>query len=114
MQSERVAVIYKFKSKAGADVIMLGPQGEQMLRLLGREPGPRGLVGKDQLNAAIAALEQAVAEDEAAFARRQADAEAAGEKPPRREGVSLQQRAWPLIELMRHAQQAGEDLVWGV
>jgi hypothetical protein len=107
-------VIYKFKSKAGADVIMLGPQGDQMLRLLGREPSAQGLIVKDQLNAAIGALEHAVAEDEAAFARQQAEAEAAGEKPPRREGVSLRQRAWPLIELMRHAQKAGEDLAWGI
>lgn len=107
-------MIYKFKSKAGADVIMLGPQGDQMLKLLGREPSAQGIVTKDQLGAAIGALEAAVAEDEASFARQQAEAEAAGEAPPRREGVSLKQRAWPLVELMRHSLKAGDDLVWGV
>ena len=107
-------MIYKFKSKAGADVIMLGPQGDQMLRLIGREPSAQGIVLTDQLGAAISALELAVAEDEAAFAKALADAEAACEPAPRREGISLRQRAWPLIALMRHGMTAGQDVTWGV
>jgi len=107
-------MIYRFKSKAGADVIMLQPQGEQILRLLQRDPAEPGLLRGSQLHAAAAALEQAVADDEAAFARLQAEAQAAGETPPRREGISLRQRAWPLVELIRHAQRAEVDLVWGV
>jgi hypothetical protein len=107
-------MLYKFKSKAGADVIMLGPQGDQMLRLLGREPAPKGLVQCTDLAAAIESLTRAVAEEEAAFAKAQADAQAAGEPIPRRAGVQLRQRAWPLIELMRHAQREEADMVWGV
>ncbi|WP_077035193.1 DUF1840 domain-containing protein [Pelomonas sp. KK5] len=106
-------MLYKFKSKAGADVIMMGPQGEQVLRLLGRDPAAPGIFTQEQLPQAISALEQAVAADEDAFAQRQADAKAAGEAAPRREGVSLKQRAWPLVELMRHAQKAGADVHWG-
>jgi len=106
-------MLYKFKSKAGADVIMLGPQGDQILQLLGRAPGSPGILQKDQLGAAISALESAVAEEEAAFAKTQADAQAAGEPVPRREGISLRQRAWPLVELMKHALKAGDDLSWG-
>jgi Domain of unknown function (DUF1840) len=107
-------MIYKFKSRAAADVIMLGANGEQVLRLLGRDPEPQGIVVSAQLGAAISALEVAVAEDEAEFARRQAEAESAGEPPPRREGVSLRQRAWPLLEMMRASLSAGQDVVWGV
>ncbi len=107
-------MIYKFKSKAGADVLMMGPQGDQMLQLMGRSPSAQGIVTKDQLGAAISALEQALAEDEAAFVQQQAEAQAAGEPVPRREGVGLRQRAWPLIELMRHSLAAGDDVVWGV
>ena len=36
-------MIYKFKSRATADVIMLGPQGDQLLRLAGREPALKGI-----------------------------------------------------------------------
>lgn len=107
-------MIYRFKSKAGADVIMLQPQGEHILRLLGRELAPQGVLRGAELPAAVTALERAVADDEAAFARAVAEAEAAGEAAPRREGISLRQRAWPLIELIRHAQRADNDVLWGV
>lgn len=105
---------FKFKSKAAADVIMLGPQGEQILRLIGREPSPQGILLKDQLAAAIARLEQAVSEDEARFTQAVVDAEAAGEPAPRRAEVSLKQRAWPFVELLRYSLAAGQDVVWGV
>ena len=60
--------------------------------------------------AAIAALEKAVADDEAV--RAQAEAEGA---PPRREGhVSLRQRAWPLRDLMQRSLKYNADVVWGV
>lgn len=107
-------LIYKFKSKAGADVLMLGPQGERVLRLLGREPARQGLLALAELGPAMLALEAAVADDEAEFARLQAEAEAAGQEAPHREGVSLRQRVWPLLELMRHSQRAAVDIVWGV
>ena len=107
-------MLYKFKSKAGADVIMLGPQGDQLLRLIGRSPSAQGIVEATDMAAAIQALERAVADDDAAFAQRQADAAAAGDAAPRREGITLRARVWPLVELMRRAQSAGHDIVWGV
>lgn len=107
-------MIYKFRSKAAADVIMMGATGDQMLQLIGRSPSPQGIVQMAQLGAAISALEQAVAEDEAEFSRLQAEAAAAGEPVPKRESISLRQRAWPLLELMRISLAQGQDLVWGV
>jgi hypothetical protein len=107
-------MIYKFKSKAGADVIMLGDSGEQLLCLLGREPSEKGLLAHADLGAALAALEAAVARDEADFAQQQVEAQAEGLPIPRRAGVSLRQRAWPLQELMRHALKAQQDIFWGV
>ncbi|MBV8604107.1 MAG: DUF1840 family protein [Pelomonas sp.] len=107
-------MLYKFKSKAGGDVVMLQAQGDQVLRAAGREPAPRGIVQAAELAAAIAAVERAIAADEAAFAQAVADARAAGAEPPKRLGVQLRQRAWPLLELMRRAAAEGADLVWGV
>ncbi|XHS79040.1 DUF1840 domain-containing protein [Burkholderiaceae bacterium UC74_6] len=106
-------MLYKFRSKAGGDVIMLAANGDQVLRLLGREPCAQGIVAKDQMAGAIAALEKAVSDDEAAFERSVQDARAAGEAAPKRSGPQLRQRAWPLIELMRHAQRENEDVIWG-
>jgi len=107
-------MLYKFKSKAGADVIMLGPQGDQLLRLIGKEPAAQGIVAESDQAAAIAALLQAVELDEAQFAAAQAEALAAGEAPVQRAEVSLKQRAWPFVELLRAAQQAQVPVVWGV
>ena len=107
-------MLYKFKSKAGGDVIMMGPSGDEVLRLLGREPSAQGILTKDAMAGAIAALEKAVSDDEAAFAASVAEAKAAGEATPQRSGIQLRQRAWPLVELMRHAQRENEDIVWGV
>ena len=36
-------MIYKFKSKAAGDVIMLAPTGDHLMRLIGREPAPKGI-----------------------------------------------------------------------
>jgi hypothetical protein len=107
-------MIYKFKSKSAGDVIMMGANGDQVMRLLGREPSTKGIIESADIPSAIAALEKAVADDEAERARAEAEAAAKGEKLAPREGVSLRQRVWPLIEMMRRTHQHGHDVVWGV
>ena len=106
--------LYKFKSKAGADVIMMGPHGDNVLKLIGKSPSPTGIIEPAAMPAAIQAIEQAVHAEESA--RRQAEAEAAaeGRKLPAAEGVTLRQRAWPLVDLMKRAEPQGHDVVWGV
>ena len=96
-------MIYKFKSKAAGDVIMLQPHGEQLLRLIGREPAAKGIIEVADMPAAILALQDAAAQSDAAAA----DAE--GER-----GVGLKQRVWPMIEMMKRTHAAGEPIVWGV
>jgi hypothetical protein len=107
-------MIYKFKSKAASDVIMMAPGGDQVLRLIGREPSAKGIIESAVMPAAMNALEQAILADEAAASK---DSEKDDKDEPsssRREGVSLRQRAWPLLEMMKRAHGAGEDIVWGV
>jgi hypothetical protein len=101
-------MIYKFKSKAAGDLIMLGPNGDQMLRILGREPAPQGIVDVEQLGPAIAALRAAVRDDEAP-----ADV-GSDEEAPARNAVSLRQRLWPVIEMFERALDAKQPVVWGV
>lgn len=107
-------MIYKFRCKAAGDVIMLGPNGDAMLRALGREPAPKGIVEPATMSAAIAALERAIGEEEDARARAEAEAETRGEPLPPREGVALRQRLWPMIEMLRRARAADVPIVWGV
>lgn len=107
-------MIYKFKSKATGDLIMMGPNGDQVLRIIGKEPAPKGIIEPPAMAAAIAAIERAVADDEAARAQAEREAQAEGRTLAPRDGVSLRQRAWPMVEMLRRAQAAGHDILWGV
>lgn len=107
-------MLYKFKSKAAGDVIMTGVHGDAVLRAMGREPAPKGIFLPEQMPAAIAALESAVAADEAERKRLDEEADAEGRPRLSREGVSFGQRAWPMIELLKRAHAAQKDIVWGV
>ena len=101
--AESAFMLYKFKSKAAGDVIMLGPNGDQVLRLIGKEPAAKGIIEAADLPAAMAAIRAAVDADEGA----PPDERAPGH-------ISLRQRAWPLLELMRRAHAAKLPIVWGV
>lgn len=101
-------MLYKFRSKAAGDVIMLGPNGDQVMRLVGREPAAQGIFEVEHMPQVIAALEQAVAADEAARQPERDD-----DKPGKGDGVSLRQRVWPLVEMLRRAHAAREPIVWG-
>mgnify|MGYP000918735008 CR=1 FL=1 len=107
-------MIYKFKSKAAGDVIMMGPAGDDVLRLIGKAPGPKGIIEVGAMGAAIAAIEQAVAADDAARAQAEKEAAADGKKLAPRDGVTLRQRAWPLVDMMKRSIADRVDIVWGV
>ncbi|MDE2369673.1 MAG: DUF1840 family protein [Burkholderiales bacterium] len=105
-------MIYKFKSSVAADLLMLAADGDRMLRLLGRDPAPKGIIEPAAMPAAIAALEAAIAraEDPAAEAGPQAGAGAEAGEP----AVGLRQRLWPMVQLLRQCQAADAAVVWGV
>ncbi|MBX3606751.1 MAG: DUF1840 family protein [Piscinibacter sp.] len=107
-------MIYKFKSKAAGDVIMMGPSGDHVLRIIGKEPAAQGIIEPAAMPAAMAAIEHAVAAEEAARERAEREAAAEGRtlQPP--EGVTLRQRAWPMLEMMKRAHAADQEIVWGV
>jgi Domain of unknown function (DUF1840) len=107
-------MIYKFKSKAAGDVIMMGPAGDEVLRLIGKPAAPQGIIDVAAMPAAITAIERAVAADEAARAQAEKDAADEGRKLGARDGVTLRQRAWPLVEMMKRSIGEGADIVWGV
>ncbi|HEX5685084.1 MAG TPA: DUF1840 domain-containing protein [Ideonella sp.] len=110
---------YLFKSKAAGDVLMLKSSGDQLLRIIGKEPAAKGIIEATAMPTAIQAIERAIAEEESA-ARAAAGAEgtagAVDEDSVASSGdaVSLRQRAWPLVEMMRSAHAAAREIVWGV
>ena len=106
--------MYRFKSKADGDLIMMTPVGDQMLRLIGREPAAQGIIEVAALPAAISALEQAIAVADAQAKKTGAGAADADDDAGGARGIGIRQRAWPLLEMMRRSLAQRADIVWGV
>ena len=107
-------MLYKFKSKAAGDVIMLEANGRQVLDIIGKSAGPQGIITTQQIPAALSALEAAISKDEAAGQSAPADDPAGQEdKAHAVESVSLRNRAMPFIDLLKRSQAEGKDVVWG-
>lgn len=109
-------MLYKFKSKAAGDVIMLQANGDQILQIIGKEPGAKGIILPEQMPAAIAALERAIAQGQAAQAPAADDRskDKDDDNTPAAERVSLHQRATPFIDMLRRCHAADKEIVWGV
>ncbi len=112
-------MLYKFKSRATADVIMLEPNGRQLLHIVGKGDQPHGIITAEQIPAAIEALQAAVAAEEAGErdAAQTPSADAGDEQQAQqdeqpREPVRLRQRAAPFIDMLRRSAAEGHDVVW--
>ena len=105
-------MIYKFKSQAAADVIMLASNGDQMLSIIGKDPATQGIITVAQIPAAMAALNLAIEVHEATEAKRRDNPGLVVEVDG--DSVMLRHRADPFIDLLKISAQAGKDVVWGV
>ena len=101
---------------------MLEPNGKQILRIIGKEPVPKGILEVLEMPRAIEALRQAVQLEEDTRAQMDAQnvsgsvdtkdtkgAVTSGQERP----VSLRQRAAPFIDMLQRAHKANKDVVWG-
>ena len=104
-------MLYKFKSKASGDLIMLEVNGRRVLEIIGKEPGPKGIILPEQMPAAVAALQAAIALEESQD-KELHDRESPDKAP--RDGLGLRQRTLPFIDMLERNHQAGHDVVWGV
>jgi hypothetical protein len=117
-------MLYKFKSKATGDLIMLEPQGKQILTLIGKDAGAQGIIMPNEMLAAIDALHAAVAQEELAYEEAKQLAQDAtktdseqGAGPANADGprgIRLKQRVVPFIDMLRRAHAEDKEVVWGV
>ncbi|QNP50076.1 DUF1840 domain-containing protein [Diaphorobacter aerolatus] len=112
-------MLYKFKSRSTADVIMLEPNARQILTIIGKDPNEHhGIVTVAQIPGAIAALEKAVvAEENLGRADKDKISEsdnAAEDDQNVSEGelVELRQRAIPFIDMLRRSAAENNDVIW--
>jgi len=111
-------MLYKFKSKVTGDVIMLQPNGQRILEIIGKhsaaEPSIKGILLPEQMPEALVALKQAVALEEAQQKEAFAQALAENLPSPRFDAISLRQRTLPFIDMLNHCLKAEEAITWGV
>ncbi len=113
-------MLYKFKSKATGDLIMLEPQGKQVLKLIGKEAGAKGIILPSEMLAAIDALHAAVEQESLAIQAAKEAARASddpSDASPVVDGprtISLKQRVVPFIDMLRRAHAEDKEVVWGV
>ena len=115
-------MLFKFKSKASADLIMLELDGRRILKaMIGNDP-IKGIIQVAELPLALARLETAVDQDEAL---RQAHAEKAAARAAGQDtngedeeaalpAIRLAQRAAPMQKMLQRCMAEEADLVWGV
>ena len=108
-------MLYKFKSRSTADLIMLEPTARQILPIIGKDPGDaHGIVTVAQIPGAIAALEAAVDAEEN-LGRKEPDYASTNEEDQQvNEGeiIGLRQRAVPFIDMLRRSAAENNDVVW--
>lgn len=92
---------YRFHCKSSGDVLMLQSSGDRVLRAMGLAPAGRGLILPDRMATAMAAVQTAIAMEEA---RTEPLLDA--------DGVTLRQRALPLVGMLQAALASGEAVVW--
>ena len=109
-------MIYEFKCKVAGTVVMTQPAAERLLKIIGKPPAPAGVFEPEHLPGAISALQAAVEREQAGAATSEPDnadndEDSASDASKR---VSLKQRAWPLLDLMKTALAADQRITWGV
>lgn len=114
-------MLYRFKSKAAADLIMLEADARRLLRIMTGDDRAQGLLRGDALVQAQERLVTAVQADEQARARLearvrsgQASEQEQDEHRQQQAQVRLSQRAQPMMTMLGRCRAEEADLLWGV
>lgn len=106
-------MLVTFSSKVDADVLMMGDHAKRVLKAAGKDIGPeipeRGVFTAEQLGDAIANLEHAIANEKP---RPKHDDDDDDGRQKAKELVLLEQRAYPLLAMMRKAKEANAPVMW--
>ena len=106
-----------FHSKSSAEVLMFGQHALPILRAAGKsfEDGKlpeRGVITRQQLAAAIKGIEQAMAITTETEENPDTDDDNDDKVHPVNEPVSFRRRAYPLLAMLRLANEKQEDVQW--
>jgi hypothetical protein len=113
-------MLITFKSKKSPNLLMYQKHVQTYLDLLGKNP-ERGVISTTETARALEILEKAIAdsklkqreEQELEIDQQQGDQEE-GKVIPQAIPVDFSARVYPLLEMLRTAQQYGHEIIWGV
>ncbi len=111
-------MLFKFKSHAASDLIMLEADARKLLTIMLGDDPVKGILQVHALPQAIEALEMAVSQDEAERREKPEKAptliSAEDDEPVSSNTVSLSQRVAPMLKLLKRSLSEESDVVWGV
>jgi hypothetical protein len=104
-------MLVTFRTKAYANITMFGDVAKQLLELMGHSGTIPSAIKAEDVAAALARLETAIAQRHAAGAAERVD-DRAGDDYDAPRKVTLAHRALPLLELLRAAAAKKADVMW--
>jgi hypothetical protein len=106
-------MLYRFKSRATPDFVMLEVHARQLFDIIGKEPARQGVITGEQIPAAIAALETAIAREGRNTHNHDDYAVEGHDNEAEKQHVGLHQRATPLLHMLKESQADNKDVTWG-
>ena len=107
-----------FRSKAAGEIFMFAETARRIFEIIGRSESARGVITAEQVTDAlqrlVAAVEQEKADNKAAAAAADESSRRGSDEPAASAPITLGQRAFPLIEMLRAAEKKRVDVTWGV
>ena len=110
-------MLITFKSRASADVTMLVDTAKYILGVLGKQLGTRGVITAAEVPDALARLDAAIEagkKHEQMLSHNGSAALHHSERDTHPEVIRIDQRAWPMREMLRESRDANADGMWGV
>ncbi|MEY2897513.1 MAG: hypothetical protein RL669_1782 [Pseudomonadota bacterium] len=106
-----------FRSRAAGEIFMFAETAHRIFQILDRKDAERGVITAEQVPTALAALEAAVEAERAQLKAAEAaseESEREGRDGAAQRAVTLGQRAFPLLEMLRAAGKKGVEVTWGI
>jgi hypothetical protein len=109
-------MIYEFKCRATGSIIMTQTVAERLLEIIDVRAGNQGIITVSKMPVSIEALERAIALEKEQIKAQgvPAQTDTTERHLDSSQAISLAQRAFPMIEMMRAAFAAQKDITWGV
>lgn len=102
-------MLVRFYSSETGELLMFAEAAKTLFQMMGKESSARGSFAQPEMQAAAAALRQAVHNEPPGPAESDEDEEHPVARP-----VTLNSRAWPLIDMLERTGRAGPkaNIIW--